>query len=97
MQTFENGSEIPDPPPVVGKGKRRIDLSTLRDVRLEIAAVYRAEDSGDLETHRAARKVWMLRELANVITVSEIEKRLAELEERQALGFTGSRALAVAA
>jgi hypothetical protein len=59
---------------------------------LEIAAVYRAEDAGELDTHRATRKVWMLRELANVITVAEIEKRLADLEERQSLNG-GSRVL----
>lgn len=84
-ETFDGATGIPDPTPAGGaKPPRRIDLSSLRDVRLEIAAVYRAEDCGDIDTHRATRKVWMLRELANVITLAELEKRIQELEERQA-------------
>lgn len=63
---------------------RRIDLSTLRDVRLEMAAVYRRLDAAEIETHDATRRVYILGEIAKVITIAELERRIDELEEHAA-------------
>lgn len=63
---------------------RRVDLSTLRDVRLEMANVYRKVDRRELESQDGSRLVFMLRQIADVIVNADIEKRVAELEERQA-------------
>jgi hypothetical protein len=70
----ETGEVIPTP--------RRIDLSNLRDVRLEMAHVYREMDAGRIKTQDATRRVYVLDAIGKVITVAELEKRLAELEER---------------
>lgn len=82
-QTFENGSQTPDTPP---KARRRIDLSTLRDVRLEMANVYRMVDASEIESQDGSRRTYMLRQIADVITIADVERRLTELEERQANG-----------
>lgn len=64
---------------------RRIDLSNLRDVRLELAHVYREMNAGRLESQDATRAAYVLRQIHDVIVTSELEKRLEELEQRQAL------------
>ena len=50
-----------------------------------MAAVYRRLDAASIETHEATRRVYILGEIAKVITVAEIERRITELEERQQL------------
>ena len=62
---------------------RRIDLSSLRDVRLEMAQVYRMVDRKELESHDGSRRVFMLRQIADVIVNTELEQRVDELEKRR--------------
>lgn len=61
---------------------RRIDLSSLRDVRLEMAYVYRQLDAGEIPSQDASRRVYVLGEIGKVITTAEFEKRLAAIESR---------------
>lgn len=82
----ETGLPDPTPPKLTGKDgkpRRRIDLSSLRDVRLEMAHVYREMEAGLIETQDGTRRVYVLAEIGKVITVAEIERRLTELEGRQ--------------
>ncbi len=72
---------------------RRIDLSSLRDVRLEMAAVYRQVDSGKIESHDGSRRVFMLRQIADVLVNAELERRVADLEARHYLGAPSAAAL----
>lgn len=65
--------------------RRRIDLSNLRDVRLEMAVVYRMVNDGDLESQDGSRRVYMLRQIADVIVNADLEKRIADLEDQAAL------------
>lgn len=83
-ETIDGKTGKPDPTP------RRIDLSTLRDVRLEMAAVYRKVDGGELESQDGSRRVFMLRQIADVIVNTELERRVAELEQH-ASGHTLQR------
>ena len=76
-QTIDGQTGMAEPAP------RRIDLSTLRDVRLEMAAVYRCLDAGDLAAQEATRRVYILGEIGKVITLAELERRIGELEERR--------------
>ena len=69
----------PDPTP------RRIDLSNLKDVRLELAHVYRQMDAGAIESQDGTRRAYVLRQIHDVIVSAELERRIAELEERQQL------------
>jgi hypothetical protein len=60
---------------------RRIDLSNLRDVRLEMAHVYREVDAGRLKSQEGTRRVYILRQIGDMIAAAELEKRVVELEE----------------
>jgi hypothetical protein len=64
---------------------RRIDLSNLRDVRLELAAVYRKMDAGEIESQDGTRRAYVLKTVHDVIVSAELERRIQELEERQVL------------
>ena len=83
-ETLDGNTGKPDPIP-----PRRIDLSTLRDVRLEMAACYRAVDAGTIGSQDGSRRVFMLRQIADVIVNAELERRVSELEERAAIGASG--------
>lgn len=72
---------------------RRIDLSSLRDVRLELAAVYRKMDAGEIESQDGTRRAYVLRAIGDIIEMAELEKRIADLEARQAMPGSASRAL----
>ena len=75
-ETFDAETGKPDPTP------RRIDLSTLRDVRLELAAVYRTMDSGEIESQDGTRRAYVLKTIHDVIVSAELERRILELEEK---------------
>jgi hypothetical protein len=67
-----------------GKDGRRIDLSNLRDVRLEMARVYRQSDAGVIKTQDATRRVFILRQIGDILHHAELEQRVIDLEERMA-------------
>ena len=62
---------------------RRIDLSSLRDVRLELAAVYRKMDSGEIASQDGTRRAYILKTIHDVIVSAELERRISELEEQR--------------
>jgi hypothetical protein len=68
---------------------RRIDLSSLRDVRLELAAVYRKMDAGEIETQDGTRRAYVLKTIHDVIVSAELERRIAELEGQAMVGRGG--------
>jgi hypothetical protein len=78
-ETIDGATGTPDPTP------RRIDLSSLRDLRLELAAVYRKMDAGEIETQDGTRRAYVLKTIHDVIVSAELERRIGELEERQLL------------
>ncbi|MGH8613626.1 MAG: hypothetical protein ACREYF_16820 [Gammaproteobacteria bacterium] len=77
--TIDGETGKPDPTP------RRIDLSTLRDVRLELAHLYRHIDAGKITSQDGTRRAYVLRQIADVLTVTEIERRIEDLEARGTL------------
>lgn len=72
---------------------RRIDLSTLRDVRLELAAVYRKMDAGEIESQEGTRRAYVLKTIHDVIISAELERRIVDLEEQRAGAISGRRTL----
>lgn len=78
-ETIDGETGTPDPTP------RRIDLSTLRDVRLELAAVYRMMDAGAIESQDGTRRAYVLKTIHDVIVSAELERRIQELEDQQAI------------
>lgn len=78
----ETGKPDDTPAPATGKGGRRIDLSNLRDVRLELAYVYRLMDSGKIESADGTKRAYVLKTIHDVIVSAELERRITELEEQ---------------
>jgi hypothetical protein len=74
-ETYDADTETLDPT------TRRIDLSNLRDVRLEMAHVYREVDAGRLKSQEGTRRVYILRQIGDLIVTAELEKRVLDLEE----------------
>ena len=59
----------------------RLRLANIKDVRREIAAVYKEARTGVMPTQEATRLVYMLISLGNMIRDSELEQRITELEK----------------
>jgi hypothetical protein len=76
-QTIDGATGKPDPTP------RRTDLSTLRDIRLELAAVYRKMDAGEIPSQDGTRRAYVLKTIHDVIVSAELERRIQELEDIQ--------------
>lgn len=90
LQTIDNSTGMLDPTP------RRIDLSNLRDIRLELAAVYRLMDSGSIPSQEGTRRAYILRIIHDVIVSAELERRIIELENQQPrIGMARGRARVV--
>lgn len=79
--TIDGATGTPVPTP------RRIDLSSLRDVRLELAALYRRIDAGEIKSQDGTRRAYVLRQIADILALAELERRVEELEQRRALGY----------
>ena len=90
LQTIDNSTGMLDPHP------RRIDLSSLRDIRLELAAVYRLMDSGSIPSQEGTRRAYVLKMIHDVIVSAELERRIIELENQQPrIGMARGRARVV--
>lgn len=85
-QTIDGETGKPLDTPQAGSGRRRrIDLTTLKDVRLELSIVYRKMDSGEIKGAEGTKRAYVLKTIADVITLADLEQRIGELEERQGL------------
>lgn len=67
----------------VAKPQNRIRLTSIRHVRLEITELYRMVARGEMESGEANRRTWLLRNIADLIFIADIEPRLQAIEERQ--------------
>jgi len=61
--------------------RRKVPLSTLIDVRRELAYLYRRVDAGQIGSGDAAKRAYLLAQVSDAIAKSEIEPRLREIEE----------------
>lgn len=91
METFDGNTGQPED--TLQKPVRRIDLSSLRDVRLELAVVYRKMDSGEIESQDGTRRAFVLKTIHDVIVSAELERRIIELEEKHAQRVQDTRRL----
>lgn len=78
-ETIDGATGKPDPTP----SQRTINLSNLRDVRLELAYLYRQVDAGKVDSRDGSRRAFILRQIADILTTAELERRLQDLEDRQ--------------
>jgi hypothetical protein len=58
-------------PGAFGRDGRRIDLSKLRDVRIELARVYRQMDAGTIKTQEGTRLACVLKTIHDIGEQSE--------------------------
>ena len=72
----ESGLPIPTP----SKRKRHIKLDSVRDIRREMAKVYRDAKHGKIPPEVGSRFVFMLATLAKITVDSEFEARIEALE-----------------
>ena len=61
---------------------RTINLSNARDLRLEMAYLYRRVDRGEMESGEMNKRIWALGEMLKAYAMQEIETRIERLEER---------------
>jgi hypothetical protein len=73
------GEVTPLPP---AKKRYRCQLDTLRDVKNEMARVYKETRSDLLDPAVASKLVWMLSAIGKVIETSDLEDRVKALEDR---------------
>lgn len=64
------------------KVARRIKLKTVTDVKAELARIYRASVTGELDVNAATKLAYMLQVQSKFIETSDIERRIAELESQ---------------
>jgi len=67
------GELLPPTPP-------RINLSTIDDVRLEMARVYRDMRSQEINPQDGTRLTYVLAQLGKMHELADVEKRIASLE-----------------
>ena len=61
-----------------------IHLKTLDQVRLEMAKVYRDSRQGRIDVADGAKLVFMLSQVGKMIEMTDLERRLAALEDQRA-------------
>lgn len=67
----------------------KIDLANLRDVRLELAYVYRQMAYGTIEDQSGTKRAYVLKTIHDVIVSAELERRIIELEEQAIIASEG--------
>lgn len=69
-----SGNCAPTPP--------KIKLNNLEDVRREMARVYREARAGTMDASEAGRLAYILTGIGKLIEVTDLEKRLLQMERR---------------
>ena len=74
--TIDGTTGKPDPTPP------KIKLSSIEDVRREMATIYREARAGKLDISDAGRLAYILTGVGKLVEVEQVEKRLIELERK---------------
>ena len=62
--------------------RRKAQLDRLEGVRREMSRVYRDMESGKRDSQDGSRLVYVLTQIARVLELTEIERRLTAVEDR---------------
>ena len=73
--------EVETLPPKRGR-RYRCQLNTMQDVKREMSRIYREARSSLIDVSDASKLVYILGTVGKVIEGSELEKRIAALEDR---------------
>jgi hypothetical protein len=74
--TIDGATGEPDPTPPKTK------LSSIEDVRREMATIYREARAGKVDISDAGRLAYILTGIGKLVEVEQVERRLIELEKR---------------
>lgn len=74
--TIEGRTGKPDPTPP------KIKLSSIEDVRREMATIYREARAGTMDVTDVGKLAYVLAGIGKLIEVEQIEKRLFDLERK---------------
>lgn len=66
--------------------RRKAQLDRLEGVRVEMSRVYRDMESGRRDSQDGSRLVYVLTQIAKVLELTEIERRLVALEDHAQKG-----------
>lgn len=77
-QTIDGATLAPVPTPQ----RRKAQLDRLEGVRREMSRVYRDMESGKRDSQDGSRLVNVLTQIAKVLELTEIERRLTAVEDR---------------
>ena len=64
--------------------RRKPQLTSLEGIRCEMARIYREMESGKRESQEGSRLVYVLTQIGKVLELTEIERRLTALEDKNA-------------
>lgn len=78
---IDGASGLPVPPTPARKREKFIPLSTLDDVKMELARLYRQTKAGKVATSDASRLAFILNSLGRVIVDADLEQRIQQLEQ----------------
>ena len=81
-QTYDGSTMALVPTP----RRRKAQLDRLDGVRLEMSRVYRDMESGARDSQDGSRLVYVLTQIAKVLELTEIERRLGALEDQTTKG-----------
>lgn len=79
-QTFDGETGRPNPEDESGKGGRKIRLSNIKEVRAEMARIYRRIDNDEMDSSEGNKRVWLLRQIGDLIAIADMEARIDALE-----------------
>lgn len=77
---IDGSTGLPIPP--TPKREKFIPLSSLGDVKTELARLYRQTKAGKIKTADASRLAFILNSLGRVIVDAELEQRIVALEQQ---------------
>ncbi|MFZ1005421.1 MAG: hypothetical protein WAN65_01205 [Candidatus Sulfotelmatobacter sp.] len=66
--------------------RRKPQLTSMEGVRVEMARVYREMESGKRDSQDGSRLVYVLTQIAKLLELTEIERRIIVLEDRATNG-----------
>lgn len=78
IEPVENKVVLLPPPP---RQKGSIALTKMHHIRSELANIYREARSGKIDLGDATKLTYILREIGRVIEGSDLEERIAALEQ----------------
>ena len=78
-QTYDGASLALVPTP----RRRKAQLDRLEGIRVEMSRVYREMEAGRRDSQDGSRLVYVLTQIAKVLELTEIERRLIALEDRR--------------